>query len=309
MSTLIFGHKNPDTDTITAAITLAEFEKQDGNTDVEAVALGTPNAETKFALDFFKLNPLRVVKTVANETEHVDLVDHNEAQQSVDDRADVTIDKVIDHHRVANFQTEAPLYMRVEPLGSANSVIYKMFKEKGYTISPLIASLMASGLISDTLLLKSPTTTDQDRAMFADLQKIADVDLKDYGMKMLKAGTNLAARSDQDIIDGDAKSFTMGGKTVRIDQVNTVDLNDIYDRQDAIVAAMQAEKDAEGYDLFVVIATDIMNSNSTAFALGEKDKLEDAFGKKFDANDRLDLPGVVSRKKQVVPVLTDSFEK
>lgn len=309
MSTLIFGHKSPDTDTITSAITLAEFEKQSGNTDVEAVALGTPNDETKFALDFFNVKPLRVIETAANETDHVMLVDHNEAQQSVSDRAQVTVDAVIDHHRVAAFETAMPLYMRVEPIGSANSVIYKMFKEKGYTISPLMAGLMASGLISDTLLLKSPTTTEEDKAIFADLEKIAGVDLTEYGLKMLKAGTNLAARTDKELIDGDAKSFDMNGKSVRVAQVNTVDLNEIYDRQDALLAAMQAEKDAEGYDLFLVVATDILNSNSVGLALGATDKVEAAFDKSFDANNRLDLPGVVSRKKQVVPALTAAFEK
>lgn len=308
MSTLIFGHKNPDTDTITAAIAFAEYQKQLGNADVEAVALGTPNDETKFALDLFKVDAPRVIETAANETQHVMLVDHNEAQQSVSDRAEVTIDAVVDHHRVAAFETAMPLFMRLEPIGSADSIIFKMFKEKGFKISATLAGLLASGLISDTLLLKSPTTTEDDKQIFAELQEIAGIDLSDYGMKMLKAGTNLAARTDKDIIDGDAKSFEMGGKTVRIDQVNTVDLEDIYARQDNILKAMQDEKDAEGYDLFLVVATDILNSNSVGFALGETAPLEAAFNEKFDANKRLALPGVVSRKKQIVPVLTKAFE-
>lgn len=309
MSTLIFGHQNPDTDAIASAINFAEYKKQSGDTDVEAVALGKPNDETQFALDFFKVAAPRVIKTAANETEHVILVDHNEAQQSVPDRDKVTVDAVIDHHRLASFETAAPVFIRMEPIGSCNSVIYKMFKEQGYKISPTTAGLMASGLISDTLLLKSPTTTDDDRKIFADLQKIAGVDLKEYGLKMLKAGTNLSAKTDQQLIDSDAKSFDMNGKNVRIAQINTVDLDDIYARQDGITKAMQQEKDAKGYDLFLVFATDILNSNSVGLAVGDTAKVEAAFGKKFDADDRLDLAGVVSRKKQVVPPLTAAFEK
>ncbi|KRL50810.1 manganese-dependent inorganic pyrophosphatase [Lacticaseibacillus manihotivorans] len=307
MTTLIFGHQNPDTDAITSAITWAEFQRQSGNTDVEAVALGTPNDETKFALDTFKTQAPRVIDA-ANGAD-VMLVDHNEAQQSVADRKDSTIVSVVDHHRFANFETAAPLFIRAEPVGSCNSIIYKMYKENGFEITPQIAALMLSGAISDTLLLKSPTTTDLEREILPELAKIAGVDLQEYGLNMLKAGTNLAAKSDLDITEGDAKSFDMGGKTVRIGQVNVVDLEEIYARQADIEASLKAESERNGYDLFLLVATDILNSNSTGLAFGEgKDKLEAAFGGKFDADDRLALPGVVSRKKQVVPPLQKAFE-
>ncbi len=307
MSTLIFGHKSPDTDAITSAITFAQYEKLNGNKDVEAVALGTPNDETQYALDYFKVDSPRVLVSASSETDTVELVDHNEAQQSVDDRDKVTVAKVVDHHRVANFETAAPLYMNIQPLGSCNSIIYKMYKAAGFEVTPTLAGLMASGLISDTLLLKSPTTTEQDKQIFAELQEIAGIDLSEYGLNMLKAGTNLAARTDKELIDGDAKTFDMNGTKVRVAQVNTVDLNEIYARQDTILEAMQSEIDAEGYGLFLTVATDILNSNSVGYALGATDKVEAAFGKQFDANKRLDLPGVVSRKKQVVPQLTEAF--
>ncbi|MCI1987321.1 MAG: manganese-dependent inorganic pyrophosphatase [Lactobacillus sp.] len=307
MTTLIFGHQNPDTDAVTSAMSWAEFQRQSGNTDVEAVALGDLNDETKFALDFFKKDAPRVI-TAAN-GEPVMLVDHNEAQQSVADRADSTIVSVVDHHRFANFETAAPLFIRAEPVGSTNSIIYEMFQEKGFTISAQLAGLMLSGIVSDTLLLKSPTTTDLERKILPELADIAGIDLADYGLKMLKAGTNLAAKSDLDIAEGDAKSFDMGGKTVRIGQVNVVDLDEIYARQATIEATLKAEAEKNGYDLFVLIATDILNSNSAGLAFGEgKDKLEAAFAAKFDAQGRLALPGVVSRKKQVVPPLQAAFE-
>lgn len=307
MATLIFGHKSPDTDAITSAITFAAYEKATGNTDVEAVALGTPNDETQFALDYFKVAAPRVITEAAPETDTVELVDHNEAQQSVDDRDKVTVTKVIDHHRIANFVTSTPLFMNLRPVGSCNSIIYGMFKKAGVEVTPTLAGLMASGLISDTLLLKSPTTTDYDKQIFSELQEIAGIDLNEYGLKMLKAGTNLAARTDKELIDGDAKTFEMNGVKVRVSQVNTVDLEEIYARQDAILAAMQAEVDADGYGLFLTVATDIVNSNSVGLALGQTDKVEATFGKQFNADGRIDLPGVVSRKKQVVPQLTEAF--
>ena len=309
MTTLIFGHQNPDTDAVTSAMSFAEYQRQLGNTDVEAVALGEMNPETQYALDYFKHATPRVVKTVANETDTVMLVDHNEFQQSVADIKDVTIAAVVDHHRIANFETAAPLFYRAEPIGSSNSVIYEMFQEKGFTISPQLAGLMASGIISDTLLLKSPTTTDVERKILPELAKIAGIDLQEYGLAMLKAGTNLAAKSDLEIVEGDAKSFDMGGQAVRIGQVNVVDLNEVYARQAAIEATMKSEAEKNGYDTFLLIATDILNSDSTGFLFGKnQDKLEQAFGAKFDADHRLALPGVVSRKKQVVPPLQAAFE-
>lgn len=307
MTTLIFGHQNPDTDAIVSAFAWEEFQRQSGNTDVEAVALGPVNDETKFALDFFKKAAPRVI-TAANGAD-VMLTDHNEAQQSVADRKDSTILSVVDHHRFANFETAAPLFIRAEPVGSCSSIIYEMFQEKGFTVSAQLAGLMLSGAISDTLLLKSPTTTDLERKILPELAKIAGVDLEDYGLKMLKAGTNLAAKSDLDIAEGDAKSFDMGGKTVRIGQVNVVDLEEIYARQGDIEATLKSEAAKNGYDMFLLIATDILNSNSTGLAVGsDLDKLEAAFDAKFDADHRLALPGVVSRKKQVVPPLQKAFE-
>lgn len=309
MTTLIFGHQNPDTDAITSAMTFAEYQRQLGNTDVEAVALGEPNDETKFALNYFKHALPRVITSAANETDTVMLVDHNEAQQSVADIKDVTVTAVVDHHRIANFETAAPLFYRAEPIGSTNSVLYKMYQEAGIAITPQIAGLMISGIVSDTLLLKSPTTKATERDILPKLAKIADIDLQEFGLAMLKAGTNLAAKSDLDIVEGDAKSFNMGGLTVRIGQVNTVDLNEIYARQADLTATMQQEATKHQYDLFLLIATNILDSDSTGFAVGTGlDKLEAAFGTKFDADHRLALPGVVSRKKQVVPPLQKAFE-
>jgi len=221
---LIFGHQNPDTDAIVAAKAYAYFQTQKG-LDVEAVALGEPNMETNFVLNHFDEPAPRVIKTASNEVDHVMLVDHNEAQQSVEDIDKVTVTHVVDHHRIANFETKLPLYYRAEPVGCVSTILTEMFDEEKIEIPAKLAGLMLSAIISDTLLLQSPTTTDKDREAVRALAEIADVDVQSYGIEMLKAGTNLAAKSDKELIDGDAKSFDMGGKSVRIGQINTVDLD------------------------------------------------------------------------------------
>lgn len=305
---LVFGHQSPDTDAICAAIEYAYLQEKLGY-DVEAVALGEPNEETKFVLNQFNQKAPRVIKEAKPEVDSVMLVDHNEPQQSVSDIDKLNVTHVVDHHRIANFNTEKPLFYRAEPVGCVSTVLFEMFNEKSVEIPQKIAGLMLSAIISDTLLLKSPTTTDVDKNAVKELAKIANVDYEDYGIKMLKAGTNVDARSDEDLIDGDAKSFTMGGKSIRIDQINTVDLNDVLKRKDNLKKAMKSEAESEGYDLFLVIATNVLDSNSELIVVGEpKDAVEKAFNGKLSEEDTISLPGVVSRKKQVVPPLTDILD-
>lgn len=303
---LVFGHQNPDTDAIVAAKAFSYLQNKLGY-DTEAVALGNPNPETNFVLNYFDEPTPRVIKTASNEVDSVMLVDHNEFQQSVSDIKDVIITHVVDHHRISNFQTEQPLFYRAEPLGCCSTVIVKMFDENKIEIPAQLAGLMLSAIISDTLLLKSPTTTDQDKIAVKTLAEIADIDYEKYGIEMLKAGTNVAAKSDQELIDSDAKSFTMGGKSVRIDQINVVDFEDIDNRKDDIKNAMTKEAADKNYDLFLVLVTNVLNSDSKLLAVGEPlDAVEKAFNAKF-ADDTMPLPGVVSRKKQVVPPLTDAL--
>ncbi|WP_338211137.1 manganese-dependent inorganic pyrophosphatase [Lactiplantibacillus paraxiangfangensis] len=303
---LVFGHQNPDTDAIVAAKAFSYLENKLG-ADTEPVALGEPNEETKYVLNHFDEPALRVITKAAPEVDKVMLVDHNEPQQSVSDIADVTVTHVVDHHRIADFNTAQPLFYRAEPLGCVSTVVYKLFKENKVEIPAKLAGLMLSAIISDTLLLKSPTTTPTDVAVVKDLAKIADVDYETYGLAMLKAGTNIDSKSEKELIDADAKSFEMNGSTVRVAQINTVDLDDVFKRQAALEAAAKDENKAEGYDLFLILATNILNSDSELLVVGAPtEPVEKAFGKKL-ANNRLNLPGVVSRKKQVVPPLTDAF--
>lgn len=304
---LVFGHQNPDTDTITSAISMAYLQNKLGK-EAEAVALGEVGEETQFALDYFKVDAPRVVTEVSTETDQVMLVDHNEFQQSATDIEQVEILAVVDHHRVANFQTANPLYYRAEPVGCTNTIILKMFKENNIEIPTDIAGLMLSAIISDTLLFKSPTGTKEDEAAAKELAEIAGVDMDVYGLDMLKAGTNIDSKSVEDILEDDGKSFPMGDKLVRIGQVNVVDTQDVLKRKEDILTVMREQNLSEGYDLFILLVTDILESTSIAIVEGSPvNAVEVAFGQTLE-DDLLNLPGVISRKKQVVPQLTNVLE-
>lgn len=305
---LVFGHQNPDTDAIASSYAFDYLSQKAFGLDTEVVALGTPNEETAFALDYFGVEAPRVVESAkAQGSEQVILTDHNEFQQSIADIREVEVYGVVDHHRVANFETANPLYMRVEPVGSASSIVYRMFKENGIEVPKAIAGMLLSGLISDTLLLKSPTTHVSDHLVAEELVELAEVNLEDYGMALLKAGTNLASKSEVELIGIDAKTFELNGNAVRVAQVNTVDISEVLERQEAIEAAIKDAMAAEGYSDFVLMITDIVNSNSEILAIGANmDKVEAAFNFTLDNNHAF-LAGAVSRKKQVVPQLTESF--
>ncbi|PWU68735.1 manganese-dependent inorganic pyrophosphatase [Gracilibacillus dipsosauri] len=304
--TLIFGHKNPDTDTICSAIAYAELKKALGE-HVEAVRLGEVNNETSFALDYFNQTAPRLVNTVANEVGQVILVDHNESQQSVDDIDQVKVMEVIDHHRIANFETKDPLYYRAEPVGCTATILNKLYKEKNVEIQKEIAGLMLSAIISDSLLFKSPTCTDEDVQAAKELAEIAGVDAERFGLDMLKAGADLSDKSPTELISLDAKEFDMNGNKVEIAQVNTVDVNDVIAIRSEIEPVIEQTVADKGLKLFVFVITDILNNDSVVLAVGEEEqKVAEAFQVTLE-NKIAKLPGVVSRKKQIVPPLNQAF--
>ena len=305
---LIFGHQNPDTDAIGTAIAYSYLQNKLGY-NTEPVALGEANDETAFALKKFGFEAPRVIKTAANEVDKVMLVDHNEPQQSVSDIDKVIVTHVVDHHRIMNFNTTSPLFYLDEPVGCTSTIMYDLYRYNDVEIPKNIAGIMLSAIISDTLLLKSPTTTDKDKKAVEALAEIAGVDYQSYGLEELKAGTNIADKSEEELIDLDAKSFELNGQTARVAQINVVDLPEAMERKDSFLKAMEDVSEAENYDLFMLLITNVLDSDSKALVVGNdnaKAAFEKAFGKVVDSE--IDLPGVVSRKKQVVPQLTEAFE-
>lgn len=304
--TYIFGHKNPDTDAISSAIIMADFEQQTGNTDATPYRLGEVGPETQYALDHFNVETPELLSDDLN-NQNVILVDHNEFQQSADTIDKSSIQHVVDHHRISNFETAAPLYYRAEPVGCTATILYKMYKERGFEIKPEIAGLMISAIISDSLLFKSPTCTQQDIDAAEALKSIADIDLESYGLEMLKAGASTTDKTASELLNMDAKSFNMGDYITRIGQVNTVDIDEVFQRQEELEKEMLEVSTNEKYDLFVLLVTDIINSDSKILVVGaEKDKVGNAFNVRLDNNTAF-LPGVVSRKKQVVPQITETL--
>lgn len=303
MSILIFGHKNPDTDTICSAISYSYLKKQLG-LDTQAVRLGELNDETRFALEYFKVETPDLISSLTS-GQQVILVDHNEFQQSADGIEEAAILEVVDHHRIDNFKTADPIYYRAEPVGCTATILLKLFKERDVIITQAIAGLLLSAIISDSLLFKSPTCTEEDKLAAIELAKIAQVDMNEYGLQMLKAGASTADKSVETLINLDAKAFTMGEYKVAVAQINTVDVDEVFERQADFEAAIQKEIEANGYGLFVFVVTDILNSDSKVLALGAQTQaIKKAFDVELDNNTAI-LKGVVSRKKQVVPQLTN----
>ena len=299
---LIFGHKNPDTDTICSSMVKEILNKKNGCEKSKAVRLGNVNKETQYVLNYLGLEAPELIEKV-EEGQEVILVDHNEFNQSAEGIENAKILGVIDHHRISNFETSEPLYYTARPYGCTATILYKDFLQKGIKIEKTEAILMASAIISDTLLLKSPTTTEHDKKALEELGKIANINIEEYGLEMLKAGTDLDDFSAEELINLDAKSLDKNGTKFVIAQVNTVSIDDVLKRQKELEEAINKTIAEKGLSLFVFAITDILNSNSEAIVLGEKiDAVEKAFNKKLE-NNRVFLEGVVSRKKLLVPFI------
>ena len=305
MSILVFGHKNPDTDTICSAIAYAELKNKLGK-DVKAARLGEINEETKYALNYFKVEKPELMENVAGK--EIILVDHNERTQTADGFEEAKVLELIDHHRISNFNVDEPLYARVEPVGCTATIILKLFKENGLAPSKETAGLMLSAIISDTLLFKSPTCTQCDAKAGKELAEIAGVDLKEYGLEMLKAGTALGDKSEAELLNMDMKIFEIDGEKIGVAQVNTVNEAEVLERKEKLLAEIDNIIAKEGLKFFMLAITNILTNDSTALVSGNgNDVIEKAFGEKVDSN-LVTLKGVVSRKKQIIPPLTKAIQ-
>ena len=302
---LVFGHQNPDTDSICSALVKVILDKKKNGVEHIAARLGNINKETQYVLDYLNIEPPMLIQEI-QEGQKVILVDHNEFNQSVTGIQKAKIIGVIDHHRISNFETSEPLYYTARPYGCTCTILYNMFKDSNIEIEKTEAILMASAIISDTLLLKSPTTTKKDENALEELSKIANIDINTYGLEMLKAGTDLSDYSAEQLITLDAKSVDMNGNSVMVAQVNTVSIEDVLKNKEDLENAINKKIEENNLDLFMLAITDILNSNSQAIALGRRtDMVEKAYNVKLKDNTAF-LPGVVSRKKQMVPVLQEN---
>lgn len=236
------------------------------------------------------------------------LVDHNEASQSIDDRESVEILEIIDHHRVANIFTSNPIYFRNVPVGCTSTILAMMYKENGLKPSKEMAGLMASAIISDTLLFRSPTTTETDKRILNELAEIAEINLEEYGAEMFAAGTSLEGVSPTDIIMTDSKKFDISGKEARVSQAFTTNLLSVEPMLDDIKKSMKQIRDNENTDIFALFITDIFNEQSLVISVGDfSESLAKEFETEYDEKGYL-VKNLLSRKKQFIPALTTTIQ-
>lgn len=235
-------------------------------------------------------------------------VDHNERAQSIPGIEEADILEIIDHHRVADIQTTSPVYFRCEPLGSTATIVTKAYKEQGVELSPDMAGALLSAILSDTLIFKSPTCTPTDIEIANELAKIAGVDIQQLGMDMFKAGTSLKGKTMDQIFFQDYKRFTMGKSQVGVSQVNTMDIEGFAEYRDEMLTFMENQLSAQHLDIALLLLTDVINAGSQMYVTGSK---AEAAGRAFHVeikDHEAYLPGIISRKKQVVPQLTEALE-
>lgn len=302
--TFIFGHKNPDTDSICSSVVMANLRAKLGE-NVEAVRLGDLNKETQFAFKHFNIEPPRLIDKVQPGCDVI-MVDHNEFSQSADGIENANIKMLVDHHRISDFKTKEPVFCFAEPVGSTGTILYKLYNMNNVDIDKKTASLMLSSIASDTLLFKSPTCTEEDKRIAKKLEEIAGVDINEYGLEMLKAGTDLSDIEEEDLINLDAKEFNVDGVKFVIAQINTVSIDDVLKRQEKIEKAMSNKIKEDKLDLFLFTITDILNGDSEFIALGDR---TDLVNKSYKLEDhKAFAKGVVSRKKQILPMVTKNID-
>ena len=298
---LVMGHKNPDTDSICSAIAYANLKKELGFA-VEAVRLGTISKETQFILDYLNMDAPRLIESV-NSGDQIILVDHNEAGQSVDGRDNATILEIIDHHKI-DLKTSDPINLRFETVGCSSTIISKIYEEKGVAITKEMATVMLSAIMSDTLIFKSPTCTEEDVKQGKKLAEISGLDYEVYGKDLLIAGTSLDDKTAYEIVNIDCKPFEFGTQKAAVAQVNTVEISAVLARKEELETVMKELMAKDGLDFVTLMITDIITNSTELYVVGDKTLTIKTFGMSEGA-ETVFLPNVVSRKKQIVPPYTD----
>jgi len=302
--TYVIGHQQPDTDAICSALAYARLKQAQGIEAVPARA-GELNPETEFVLDRWDVpSPTRLDDAT---DEELLLVDHNEYSQAVVGARDATIRAVVDHHRIGDLRTSEPILFRAEPVGSTATILTSLFHDADVEIDTETAGLLLGGLLSDTVVLRSPTTTDRDRTVAQELAATAGVDYEVYGKELLQQKSKLGEKAPREMVLGDFKEFVFGSHTVGIGQIETVEPEQVLDQRDAVLAAMDDIVSEREYSSLLLVVTNLLEEDSTALIAGDHvEAVGDALGTTFTDREAF-LPGVMSRKKQVVPPLEDAF--
>ncbi len=304
MALKVFGHRSPDTDATASAIVWAWYLSQQG-IDATPYVLGTPNTEALFVLKHWGYKVPELLTSVSSEDEVV-IVDTNNPDELFENINETSVVQIIDHHKlVGGLETAAPIDITIKPLASTASVMYLMMGvDEVADLPDEIAGLMLSCIISDTLEFRSPTTTEDDKAMAQHLAHKLGLNIHEYATKMFEAKSDISAFSDEELIKMDSKIYEASGNKYRVSVLETTAPNVVLERKDTIIASMNAVKQSEGLDEVLLFVIDILSESATFFV--PNDAVKQIATSKFNAtveSDLVVLPGIVSRKKQIIPVL------
>lgn len=309
---LVFGHQNPDNDAIMSAVMFAQLKNQlnDGNT-YEARRLGPLPKETQIVLDKWGIEHPALLEKIDAPAEgepkqQIILTDHNESSQSVAGRENAEIIGLVDHHRVGDIETSQPPFFVVLPWGSSCTVIAYLFQAYGIEPTDAQAACLLAAMMTDTVMLKSPTTTEIDRGFAAKLGEQLGVDPVEYGKQVFKS-RGAGDFTPEQMVARDIKCFNIDGKDLYIGQYETVDGAAALERLDAIRAAMEAYRTEKGGDGLVLLITDILEEGSTVLMCGDTAVAQKGLGIE-DKPEGVWMPGVLSRKKQVAAPIIAAAE-
>lgn len=305
----IFGHIKPDTDSVLSAILYKNFLKSKGE-EVEDCMLGEMNNETKFVLEKFGVDSPKILEGL-DEGDKIILVDHNESVHSIKGIENLEIDTIIDHHKFG-VCTNGPVNIRAEKLGSTCSILYKIFKEQNYEISKEEAGLIISGIISDTLYFRSPTTTDEDKKIVEELKEKSGIEnVEEYSLEMFKAKSDMGEMEIEKIIKMDYKEFEFGSEKYGIGLIETTNPEYIFGRKEEVVKALNDIKKKDGLKGILVSVIDILNEHNKTIVCDahEAEILRAVFNGEEIEHNVYSLGKVLSRKKQIVPHLEKHFSE
>ena len=243
------------------------------------------------------------------ERDRVILVDHNERGQAVEGIEAAKIVEIIDHHRLGGIQTSEPIYTHAEPVGCTATIVANMHWHRDIDIPQSIAGLLLSAILSDTVLFKSPTCTPYDKKTAERLAEIAGVDIQEYGMAMLKAGSGIGDMTPMEIAKNDLKEFTIGDYRIIVSQISVMDTKEVMDLEPQLIEAMTTICEKEGFDMSLVMVTDILEEATYLLYAGSPKTLIGEAFKKDASGTHVYLPGVMSRKKQIIPPLSEAVKR
>ncbi|MBL6855727.1 MAG: manganese-dependent inorganic pyrophosphatase [Rhodobacteraceae bacterium] len=298
----IFGHKSPDTDSTGSPIIWAWYLSTICGLPAEAKLLGDPNTEATFVLDYWKVNKPGIIEEVSPNDKIV-IVDTNNPSELPQSVINADIIEIIDHHLlVGGLKTKSPPKVTIRPLACTATVMYDLMGKDTDKMPNSIKGLMLSCILSDTLEFRSPTTTEYDKEVALSLAKDLDIDLSVLATKMFEAKSDVSKISDENLIKMDSKQFEISGKELRISVLETTSPNTVLKRKKSLINAMPKIIKDEGLDEILLFIVDILNQESTLLIPNEN--IREIAKKSFNvksSEDFIKLPGVVSRKKQIIP--------